>query len=50
MFKSEKQTLELVWTVFPTFLVLGLCMFNIKYISEDLDYATDETVKIVGHQ
>nr|YP_009175578.1 cytochrome c oxidase subunit II [Drepanidotaenia lanceolata]ALH16566.1 cytochrome c oxidase subunit 2 [Drepanidotaenia lanceolata] len=50
MFKSENQTLELVWTVFPTFLVLGLCMFNINYISEDLDYATDETVKIVGHQ
>ena len=50
MYKSENQLLELVWTVVPTLLVLGLCIFKINYISEDLDYATDNTIKIVGHQ
>lgn len=49
-FKSENQFIELVWTVFPTIIVLMLCLLNIKFITKNLDNACKETIKIVGHQ
>lgn len=49
-FESEKQLVELIWTVIPTVLVLILCGLNIKFITKKLDTFCKETVKIVGHQ
>lgn len=47
---SEKQAIELLWTVVPTVVVLVLCALNVKFITSDLDCLSKDTVKIVGHQ
>lgn len=47
---SDKQTLELLWTVVPTFIVLVLCGLNVKFITGGLDLLSDKTIKVVGHQ
>lgn len=49
-FKSEKQIVELVWTIIPTVIVLILCGLNVNFITKNLDTFCKETVKIVGHQ
>lgn len=47
---SESQTVELVWTIIPTLIVLVLCSLNVKFITSDLDCLSSETVKIIGRQ
>ena len=47
---SDNQTVELLWTIIPTFLVLILCSLNVKFITGGLDLLSNQTVKIVGHQ
>lgn len=47
---SEKQSVELFWTVIPTFIVLILCALKVKFITSDLDCFSEDTIKIVGHQ
>lgn len=49
-FESEKQLVELLWTILPTVIVLGLCVLNVKFITRNLDCFSDETIKIIGHQ
>lgn len=47
---SDNQTVELLWTVIPTFVVLVLCRLKVKFITRGLDSYSEQTVKIVGHQ
>nr|YP_007890991.1 cytochrome c oxidase subunit II [Hydatigera parva]BAN15663.1 cytochrome c oxidase subunit 2 [Hydatigera parva] len=49
-FGGENQTVELLWTVVPTMVVLILCSLNVNFITSDLDCFSSETIKIVGHQ
>nr|BBB87218.1 cytochrome c oxidase subunit 2 [Moniezia benedeni] len=49
-FGSENQVIELLWTIVPTFIVLVLCVMNVNFITGELNYFSEETVKIVGHQ
>nr|UTE83528.1 cytochrome c oxidase subunit 2 [Raillietina sp. HL-2022]UTE83540.1 cytochrome c oxidase subunit 2 [Raillietina sp. HL-2022] len=49
-FNSESQTVEFMWTMIPTMVVLVLCALNIKFIVGDLGCFTNETVKVIGHQ
>lgn len=49
-FESEKQVIELIWTVLPTIVVLVLCALKVKFITNNLDIFCKDTVKIVGHQ
>ncbi|VDO00133.1 unnamed protein product [Rodentolepis nana] len=45
MYDSEKQIVEI-----PTIVVLTLCILKVKFITNDLDSFSSETIKIVGHQ
>nr|UFQ89056.1 cytochrome c oxidase subunit II [Serendip sp. MZUSP 7987] len=47
---SDNQTVELVWTVIPTIIVLVLCSLNVNFITSGLDCLSESTIKIVGHQ
>lgn len=47
---SEKQVLELLWTILPTVVVLILCALKVKFITGDLRCFSENTIKIVGHQ
>lgn len=49
-FESEKQVVELIWTVLPTVIVLVLCALKVNFITKNLDTFCKDTVKIVGHQ
>nr|ANW83213.1 cytochrome c oxidase subunit 2 [Testudotaenia sp. WL-2016] len=49
-FGSDNQTVELLWTVVPTFIVLVLCSLNVNFITSGLDSLSEQTVKVVGHQ
>lgn len=49
-FRSEKQVIELIWTIVPTVIVLILCGLNVKFITKNLDTFCKDTIKIVGHQ
>nr|UEC44194.1 cytochrome c oxidase subunit II [Taenia tianguangfui] len=49
-FGGENQTVELLWTVIPTMVVLILCALNVNFITSNLDCYSSETIKIVGHQ
>nr|QXU59702.1 cytochrome c oxidase subunit 2 [Bothridium pithonis] len=49
-FGSENQWVELVWTVFPTLVVLVLCSLNVNFITAGLDALSGQTVKVVGRQ
>nr|QXU59570.1 cytochrome c oxidase subunit 2 [Haplobothrium globuliforme] len=49
-FGSDNQTVELMWTVIPTGVVLVLCVLNVNFISSGLDSFAENTVKVVGHQ
>nr|BBB87230.1 cytochrome c oxidase subunit 2 [Moniezia expansa] len=49
-FGSENQVVELLWTMIPTFIVLVLCVLNVNFITGGLDYFSEETIKVVGHQ
>lgn len=50
MLKFDSQSVELTWTILPTFIVLILCALNVKFIVGDLGCLTKRTVKVVGHQ
>nr|UFQ89176.1 cytochrome c oxidase subunit II [Acanthobothrium sp. MZUSP 7998] len=47
---ADSQTVELVWTVIPTIIVLVLCSLNVNFITSGLDCLSDKTIKVVGHQ
>nr|BAV82536.1 cytochrome c oxidase subunit II [Mesocestoides corti]BBB87254.1 cytochrome c oxidase subunit 2 [Mesocestoides vogae] len=47
---SDNQSVELLWTIIPTFVVLVLCALNVNFITSGLDCLSIETVKIIGHQ
>ena len=49
-FGSDKQTVELLWTVVPTLIVLVLCSLNVKFITAGLKDLSQETIKVVGRQ
>nr|QXU59582.1 cytochrome c oxidase subunit 2 [Schistocephalus pungitii] len=49
-FGSDNQTVELLWTVIPTFIVLILCSLNVNFITAGLNNLSQETVKVIGHQ
>jgi len=49
-FGSDKQVLELAWTVIPTFIVVFLCSLKVKFITHGLGRATEDIVKIIGRQ
>lgn len=50
MLNFDSQSVELMWTIIPTFVVLILCALNVKFIVGDLGSLTQRTVKIIGHQ
>nr|UFQ89140.1 cytochrome c oxidase subunit II [Potamotrygonocestus sp. MZUSP 7996] len=47
---ADSQTIELIWTVVPTMIVLVLCSLNVNFITSGLDCFSDKTIKIIGHQ
>nr|WRI33868.1 cytochrome oxidase subunit 2 [Echinococcus multilocularis]BDP28537.1 cytochrome oxidase subunit 2 [Echinococcus multilocularis]BDP28561.1 cytochrome oxidase subunit 2 [Echinococcus multilocularis] len=49
-FGGENQSVELIWTIVPTLIVLILCALNVNFITSNLDCFSSETIKIVGHQ
>lgn len=49
-FESEKQIVELIWTILPSVIVLFLCGLKVKFITNKLDMFCVDTIKIVGHQ
>lgn len=49
-FGSDKQLVELVWTVIPTLIVLILCALKVKFLTGGLQGCSDHTVCVVGRQ
>lgn len=49
-FGSDRQGIELIWTVIPTFIVLILCRLNVKFLTSGLESFTERTVCVVGRQ
>ncbi len=49
-FGSDNQTVELLWTIVPTLIVLVLCSLKVKFITAGLNKLSQETIKVVGHQ
>lgn len=47
---KEASILEFVWTLVPTFLVLILCFFKLKYLTYYGAFKVTVPVKIIGHQ
>nr|YP_009092180.1 cytochrome c oxidase subunit 2 [Dicrocoelium dendriticum]AHG06505.1 cytochrome c oxidase subunit 2 [Dicrocoelium dendriticum] len=48
--ENENDSVELAWTVIPTFMVIGLCYFNLRCLGPDVFTPIEKVVKIVGHQ
>ena len=49
-FGSDKQSVELTWTVIPTFIVLVLCAMNVNFLTAGLTDLSDRTICVVGRQ
>lgn len=47
---SESRLLEFVWTLVPSFIVLVLCFFNLKYLVYYSSFCFSDPVKVIGHQ
>nr|UEN67864.1 cytochrome c oxidase subunit II [Rhabdosynochus viridisi] len=47
---SESSFLELLWTIVPTFGVLGLCIFNVNFVLHEVEGEVNNSSKIVGRQ
>nr|UFQ89020.1 cytochrome c oxidase subunit II [Acanthobothrium sp. MZUSP 8034] len=47
---ADSQTVELIWTVIPTIIVLVLCSLNVNFITSGLDCFSEKTIKVIGHQ
>nr|QXU59678.1 cytochrome c oxidase subunit 2 [Cephalochlamys namaquensis] len=49
-FGADSQTIELVWTVIPTLIVLVLCSMNVNFLTAGLESWASENIKVVGRQ
>nr|ANF28269.1 cytochrome c oxidase subunit 2 [Schyzocotyle acheilognathi] len=49
-FGSDNQSIELIWTVIPTVVVLILCALNVNFLTGGLDNLSDNTICVVGRQ
>nr|AFD18246.1 cytochrome c oxidase subunit II [Pseudorhabdosynochus yangjiangensis] len=47
---SESHFLEFIWTVIPTFGVLGLCLLNVNFVINEVEGFVNESIKIIGRQ
>lgn len=47
---SDKQYIELIWTIIPTVIVLMLCGLNVKYLTSTSESFVERTINVVGRQ
>lgn len=47
---KEANTMEFVWTLVPSLLVIGLCYLNLQCLGHKVYHKIARVVKIVGNQ
>lgn len=47
---SDRQALELTWTIVPTFVVLILCRLNVNFLTGGLGSLCDSSICVIGRQ